>query len=411
MIAAVTRLVSGLLVCAAGLVAVVPHQNSTMWQASVLLTEWGHWLGLLSLLLLLGWHRSWLHATAATMTAVGIVLLLTPVTRAYMLAATLPSDLHDAFGVPVKTSSTDAASRQAPLVFRELMLGGSPVDVIVDEHVYDVVDGENLTLDLYRPEFGVDPRPVVVVIHGGAWTDGDKREFSGLSRHLAARGYVVASMAYRLAPQWTFPSPQDDVVRAIRYLKDLETTHGVDPTRFALLGRSVGGQIALLAAYTLNDPDVSISAVVSMYGPAALRWGYYNPAKEAVIDSSGALEIYLGGPPTTHGAQYDAAEPARFVTASSPPTLFIQGRRDEHVAPFHADLVSSHLIAAGVPNLVVRMPWATHGCDYVFSGPCGQISTYAVEQFLGSAFYGATPAEVMPTEEDEESSTPTPSLP
>ena len=86
-------------------------------------------------------------------------------------------------------------------------------------------------------------------------------------------------------------------MRAIRYLKDLETTHGVDPTRFALLGRSVGGQIALLAAYTLNDPDISISAVVSMYGPAALRWGYYNPAKEAVIDSSGALEIYLGGPP------------------------------------------------------------------------------------------------------------------
>ncbi len=65
----------------------------------------------------------------------------------------------------------------------------------------------------------------------------------------------------------------------------------------------------------------------------------------------------------------------------------MQGLRDEHVSPFHAEFVSSRLIAAGVPNLVVRMPWATHGCDYVFSGPCGQISTYAVEQFLGATLY------------------------
>ena len=108
------------------------------------------------------------------------------------------------------------------------------------------------------------------------------------------------------------------------------------------------------------------------------------PAKERVIDSTAALEAYLGGPPSTHGDQYDAAEPARFVTQASPPTLILQSLRDEHVAPFHADLVGARLIEAGVAHLVVRMPWATHGCDYVFSGPCGQISTFAIEQFLGA---------------------------
>ena len=51
---------------------------------------------------------------------------------------------------------------------------------------------------------------------------------------------------------------------------------------------------------------------------------------------------------------------------------------------FHADLVSAKLIEQGVPHMVLRMPWATHGCDYVFSGPCGQISTFAIEQFLGA---------------------------
>ena len=398
------RLLVSLVVCGLGLVAVIPPQNAAMWRASVIITEWGHWLGLLGLLLLFGWGRSRLHAVAATFTVVGLVLMWTPLTRAVLLARTLPMALHGTFGAPILTPATYATSRPAPLVLNDLMLGMSAGDVLIDEHVYTVVEGENLTLDLYRPEYIADPRPVVVVIHGGAWTDGDKRDFTTLSRYLAARGYVVASVDYRLAPRWTFPSPQEDVLAAIRYIKDLETTHGVDPTRFALLGRSVGGQIALLAAYSSSDP--AIRGVVSMYGPTALRWGYENPAKAAVIDSSGILELYLGGPPETHGAQYDAAEPGRFVSDASQPTLFIHGLRDEHVSPFHAEFVSSRLIDLGVPNLVVRMPWATHGCDYVFSGPCGQVSTYAVEQFLGAVLGNTAPRDLRPLPADAEPQAP-----
>ena len=381
-VAAVGRLLCGATVCAAGLIAVVPHETSLMWQSSIILTEWGHWLGLLSMLLLLRWRRSWLHATAATLTAVGIVLLFSSLTRAYLTVASLPTTLTQTFGVPSALSVTDAPPRPQPLVVSDLLFGVSAGDVLVDEHVYDVVDGENLTLDLYRPTSGFGSRPVVVVIHGGGWTNGTKREFPQLSRYLAARGYVVASIDYRLAPQWKFPAPQNDLTSAVRYVKDLATTHAVDPTRIALLGRSSGGQIALLGAYTSTDP--AIRGVVSMQGPAAMRWGHANPAKARVFDSTAALEAYLGGPPTTHGAQYDAAEPGRFVTQNSPPTLIFQSLRDEHVAPFHADLVSARLIEEGVPHLVVRMPWATHGCDYVFSGPCGQVSTFAIEQFLGA---------------------------
>ena len=388
-LAAIGRLAAGTIVCGAGLFTVVPPETTLMWEASVILTEWGHWLGLLSVLLLLRWYRSWLHGAAAMLTAVGVVLLLTPLARAYATAGTLTADLHTAFGVPSTISTTDAPPRPQPLVVADLMLGVSAGDVIVDEHVYNVVNGERLTLDLYRPEFGVESRPVVMVIHGGGWTNGTKREFPSLSRYLAARGYVVASIDYRLAPEWRFPAPQDDLVAAIQYVKDLETTHGVDPTRIALLGRSAGGQIAMMGAYASTDR--SIRGVISLYGPAALRWGYHNPATERIVDSSGALEDYLGGPPDTHGPQYDAAEPARSVTSASPPTLFIHGLRDEHVSPFHAEIVSARLLDEGVPHVVLRLPWATHGCDYVFSGPCGQLTTFAVEQFLGAVLRGPGP--------------------
>ena len=81
-------------------------------------------------------------------------------------------------------------------------------------------------------------------------------------------------------------------------------------------------------------------------------------------------------------------EPAQFVTSASPPTLFIHGLRDEHVSPFHAEIVSTRLLEEDLPHVVLRLPWATHGCDYVFSGPCGQLTTFAVEQFLGSVLHG-----------------------
>ena len=382
---ALGRMISAVAVAAGGLIAVLEQPTALIWQASVILSEWGHWLALLALLLLPGWRRSWADATGAMIASVGIVLLLTPLARAYRLSETLPADLDRAFGPMTALSLSHQPRRPAPLVLTDLVRGVQSTDVLVDEHVYDVMEGEDLTLDLYRPAFAEGSLPVVVVVHGGGWTNGDKRELPDLNEYLASRGYVVASIEYRLAPRWPFPAAQEDVSTAIDYVKDLAHTHSLDPERIALIGRSAGGQIALLASYTSSDP--AIKGVVSFYGPMALRWGYDNPAKIGVVDSSGVLELYLGGPPDSHGAQYDAAEPRRFVSASTPPTLFIQGLRDEHVSPFHAEFVSARLIEAGVPHHVVRMPWATHGCDYVFSGPCGQISTYAVERFLGAILH------------------------
>lgn len=398
-------LVVSLVILAAGLVAVIPHRDALMWQASIITSEGGHWLGSGSVILLFsflsGWRRSGVHKLAVVLSAIGIGLLFVPLVQAYQAAAPLPQELQASFGEPLVTSTTHDPPRPTPLVPLDLAFGVNAGQVIVDEHVYNVVDGQRLTLDLYRPKVVVGPSPVVVVIHGGGWSAGNKRQLTTLSRYLAARGYVVAKIAYRLAPISLFPAPLKDVVSAMQYIKDLETTHSVDPTRFAFVGRSAGAQIALLAAYTIADS--SIRGAVSFYGPMELRWGYENPAKIEVVDSSFMLEQYLGGPPATHGAQYDAAEPRRFVTTASPPTLLIHGLRDEHVAPFHAESLSARLSDHGVPNYLVEMPWATHGCDYVFSGPCGQITTYAVERFLGSVLRGTPNYEGV---EDDASSEP-----
>ena len=269
-VGAVGRMFSAAAVAAAGLIAVLEQPTALIWQASVIFSEWGHWLALLALLLLPGWRRSWADATGAVTATVGIVLLLTPVARAYRLSERLAGDLDRAFGTTTVRSLTDQPARPAPFVFSDLIRSVQTTDVLVDEHVYDVIEGETLTLDLYRPAFAGGSVPVVVVVHGGGWTSGDKRDLPDLNEYLASRGYVVASVQYRLAPQWPFPAQQRDVSAAINYVKNLADTHSLDPERLALIGRSSGGQIALLTSYTSDDP--AIKGVVSVYGPAALRF-------------------------------------------------------------------------------------------------------------------------------------------
>ena len=376
------RLVGGVGLLWLGLVAVVPSPNDWVWLLGVLVTESGHWALVASLPLFApGWRRTRLGMAGAGLGLLGTMLLLTPWARAVVVSGQLPAVLEARFA-DLGPATPAAPPRSAPLVARDLFIGVSSPAVRVEDHLFGSVSGQELWLDLYRPAEEHPPLPGVVVIHGGSWQSGSRKDFSPLNRYLAARGYVVAAVSYRFAPRFPYPAAHDDVAAAITFLKRNAGRLGLDASRLALVGRSAGGQLALLVAYTARDP--AIKGVVSYYGPAALRWGYANPAKLSVIDSSGILDAYLGGPPWTHGAQYDAASPLSHIGHGAPPTLLINGLRDELVSPFHGEFLSDRLIRANVPHLFLRLPWAAHGCDYVFRGPCGQITTYAVERFLSA---------------------------
>ena len=135
-VGAIGRMFSAAAVAAAGLIAVLEQPTALIWQASVILSEWGHWLALLALLLLPGWRRSWADATGTVTATVGIVLLLTPVARAYRLSDRLAGDLDRAFGTTTVRSLPDQPARPAPFVFSDLIRSVQTTDVLVDEHVY-----------------------------------------------------------------------------------------------------------------------------------------------------------------------------------------------------------------------------------------------------------------------------------
>ncbi len=246
------RLLGGVVLLSLGLVAVLPAANDHIWQLSVLVTEGGHWALPASLPLFApGWSRSRAGVGGALLGLLGTLLLLTPLGYAVSVSRELPAALETRFANQ-ELLSPNAISRPAPLVARDLFVGVSSSPVRVEEHLFASVGGQELRLDLYRPATQRDddsrPLPVVVVIHGGSWQNGSRKDFPALNRYLASRGYLVAAVSYRLAPQFRYPAARDDVAAAIVFLKGNAGRLGLDARRLALLGPSAGGQLALIAA-------------------------------------------------------------------------------------------------------------------------------------------------------------------
>ncbi|HMQ34275.1 MAG TPA: alpha/beta hydrolase [Chloroflexaceae bacterium] len=375
---AAARLGWGALSLALALLAVFRAPTYLLWQVAVLVTEWGHALALLALAPLLpGWRRTAPGRLGAALGVGAALLALSPLARAVGPARALPERLEAAFGL-----APAPLGRPAPLVARDV-LRGVPLPALAPERLfYAGGAGQELGLDYYRPSGASGPAPLVVVIHGGSWQSGDSAQLAPLNRYLAGRGYAVAAISYRLAPAWPFPAARDDVLAAVAFLKGRAAALGLDPARIVLLGRSAGGQLALLAAYSAGDP--AILGAVSFYGPTDMVYGYENPSNPLVIDSRGVLEAYLDGTPATAPAAYAAASPIAFVGPAAPPTLLVHGGRDELVTPRQSERLAARLEEAGRPHLLLALPWATHGADFNLSGPFGQLSTYAVEHFLAA---------------------------
>ena len=108
-----------------------------------------------------------------------------------------------------------------------------------------------------------DGWPTVVLIHGGGWKEGSKRDFASLAPKLAKHGLMCAAIDYRLIPEAKWPDPLEDVTAALEFLRRQQ----VDPTRIVLWGFSAGAHLALMAAH--KHPDW-IRAVVAVATPTDL---------------------------------------------------------------------------------------------------------------------------------------------
>ena len=160
-------------------------------------------------------------------------------------------------------------------VARPFKMARPDVEVIHDINYVD--GGRRARLDIYRAkDVDLENAPVLVQVHGGGWTVGNK-EHQGLllMNRMAQRGWICVAMNYRLAPRHPFPAQIIDVKRAIAWTRANIAAYGGDPSYLVVTGGSAGGHLAALAALTPGEPeyqpgfehaDTSVAGCVPFYG-------------------------------------------------------------------------------------------------------------------------------------------------
>jgi acetyl esterase/lipase len=259
---------------------------------------------------------------------------------------------------------------------------------------YATINGTPLGLDVYLPPKRPEtPGRALLIVHGGFWSQGDRGEAPMASRRLADLGFTVFDVQYRTSPQPNWKTATGDVKCAIGWVKQHAVTPewNVDAKKIALLGRSAGGHLALMAAYTPADPelppscdagDTSVDAVAALYAPADLTWGYKNPVRPRISDNRAKLRAFLGGTPDDAADRYRALSPVERVTTGSPRTLLAHGGRDQFVSHGHMGLLGARLRAIGVPCETIFIPYGQHAFDFVVGSLSSQILEAALLDFL-----------------------------
>jgi len=322
---------------------------------------------------------SWLTGTTVVLCAAAVVLFCKPTVQAWRLGRTLDARLDAAFGAPPVPPPCRPFSLAAAIVPR------SPAPVAIETMQY----ADGLALDFYRADATArvgSHRPCVIVIHGGSWVSGNRLDDGTkrwLNDWLAGLGYAVASIDYRLSPEFKWPAQRDDLLAAIRFLREQAAALGIDGDRLVLLGRSAGGQMATATAYAEVIPGVC--GIVDVYGPTDFDLTWDAATRPRSLDHRYNLELFLGGTPETARAAYQSASGAGLVTPRSPPTLILHGGLDINVFPEQAERLDRKLAEAGVPHALVTLPWAGHAFDFAhFNTPGAQIERYATVRFLAS---------------------------
>lgn len=262
-----------------------------------------------------------------------------------------------------------------------------PGVTIESDVVYGDAGNRPLLLDLYAPKERDEAAPCLVFIHGGSWKGGKKEDYRIYGLHFAQRGYVVASIQYRLSGEAPFPAAIHDVKAAVRYMRAEAESIGVDPDRIGVVGGSAGGHLSMMIGYSSDieeldgdsgHPGVSsrVQCLVNLYGPTDMT----TPYVQEVSKSNRAVRAFFEGTYEEQPASYEAASPLKYVTADDPPTLILHGTVDELVPIKQADLLAQALTDKQVPYVYDRLPGWPHAMDV--AQPVHERCLWYMDRFL-----------------------------
>lgn len=295
----------------------------------------------------------------------------------WLSPAELPDRLQPNF-TRVDTNQDGRISRQEHVRFLSPRKRSQPTDdhsrLRVLRNLAYVPNGhERHRLDVYLPPADGRRKPLVVWIHGGGWKAGSKNGCPAIS--LTERGFVVASVNYRLSQHAPFPAQIHDCKAAIRWLRDNTEAFEIDPDRVGVWGSSAGGHLAALVGTSADvatlegelgttTPPSRVQAVCDWFGPTDFLQMNAQAGTRGRINHDAAdspESLLLGAPLPTVPDKARQASPITWVSADDPPFLIQHGDQDRLVAWQQSQLLHDALVRNGVASRFERVPDAGHG--------------------------------------------------
>jgi len=212
--------------------------------------------------------------------------------------------------------------------------------------------------DLYRfpQKNGAAKSPAVIMIHGGAWITGDKRNDTLHAKRLAKLGMLVMSINYRLAPQHAYPAQIDDCYLALEWLNSNADRLGVDTDAIGAWGYSAGGHLCALLA---TDPKLGLPRIKACVVGAA-------PSDLSQVPKDSQLLVGLfRGTRSEFPQRYVDASPVHHVSPDDPPVFLFHGSKDWLVPPKESEYLRSALEKNRVPFEYVVVPNKAHLMTFV----------------------------------------------
>lgn len=277
-----------------------------------------------------------------------LALTILPMSLAAFILAGCSADISES-AIPEASETAEASETTQPAADAET------IDTSFIENQYlDIAYGgpwESQKLDIYLPNEGKGPFPVIVAIHGGGFMEGDKTGpdiapmLEGINR-----GYAVVSANYRLSSEALFPAAISDVKAAIRFVKANAEEYHLDPGNVAVWGGSAGGHLAALAGTSgdgdsLDDKNTEntkhsseVQAVVDWYGQVDFLEIDEQFAESGITPKLGERSngdspesIYIGRSITDKKEAVKKANPEIYITDNDPAFLIQHGTADPNV--------------------------------------------------------------------------------
>ncbi|MEZ5386446.1 MAG: alpha/beta hydrolase [Prosthecobacter sp.] len=241
------------------------------------------------------------------------------------------------------------------------------------EHHNDIMfakpGGVELLLNLHMPK-GVENPPLVMFIHGGGWTNGDRSRCR--LDWVAEHGYAVASIEYRLSQEALFPAQIHDCKGALRWLRAHQGEYGYDSSKVVVAGTSAGGHlsalmgtsggVAALEGETAGHPEQSssVQGVIDYYGPSDfVKRSENQPSK--TDDPKGSVFKLIGGPVKANLKAARAASPITYLSSDDPPFLILHGDKDKTVYLDQSELLLQRCKDLGIDAQLHIEKDAGHG--------------------------------------------------